>query len=302
MRVPLMLLVLLGVASLAPRLRAGDCLECKETKLCKAHDAEEDAVLASVHEALRASAKEERIAALEEVAALTEAHRNAPSKKVAQVLARAMKDEDLDVQAAAARLLASTGQHPETAVRTLVDAVEDLRGLLAGMPRVGRGRDDQDPLDAEQQEMREAAVNLATQVIEGLGRLPDDRSVAVLSDLLVQLPTRGGGDRLVTIVAKALAHLEARDGIESIIQRMVQTEGRMGSRAGSGNEDRRGPGRGDGITRELHDQLVVLSEGKSISEHPVFDEQCAGEWKEWFSANQRFFPARLGKIKLELIR
>ncbi|MCK6445797.1 MAG: hypothetical protein L6Q99_05340 [Planctomycetes bacterium] len=89
-----------------------------DAELCTEHRAEEEGVLARQRPILETGNRDQRLAALLEIAALNEAHENAPSRATTRVLASGLSDSDSDVRAAAASALANH-QHPEEAVSAL---------------------------------------------------------------------------------------------------------------------------------------------------------------------------------------
>lgn len=119
---------LLGISLLgSPRLFGAECANCvphvEGAKLCAPHAEQETKALADLEKRLRGSKDAKaRIAILEEIAALTASHANAPSKRVVEAIAVAFRDDSGDVRRAAARL-ARVGQHAETARALLIEAM-----------------------------------------------------------------------------------------------------------------------------------------------------------------------------------
>jgi hypothetical protein len=105
--------------------RAEVCAACsmadETARLCAAHEQAESAALARFAADIGGADSERAMAALEALAALTSAHDNAPSERVARALARGLESEDLGVRRTALRLLRN-GQHQATARSAVMEA------------------------------------------------------------------------------------------------------------------------------------------------------------------------------------
>lgn len=142
---------------------ADSCASCtvevEATLLCAAHADLERATLAEQVEHLRAEDIERATAALEAIAALTAAHDNAPSPRVAEALARGLEHDAPEVRRVSVRLLGS-GQHEPSARAALLQASRDFpreasarrkafEREQARLAKRAAGRDDTDTTDVE---------------------------------------------------------------------------------------------------------------------------------------------------------
>jgi hypothetical protein len=306
---------------LVPLPRASDCPQCKPDDLCASHQESERKAIEEARGRIRSKDVAKRIAALRSIAELTKLHENAPARAAVETLAIGLKDDDFDVRALAAELIGD-GQHPDASVKALADALDDVRTAFA---RLGRDRD----RGAGGNEIGgKGARKYVEAVTAGLGRLPDDRSVDALADVLRQLGP-DAPDALVVPVVHALVQLRSRAAVEAVIDRFVSAEGSRGqARAGGarggggsggggaggggaggggggGGRPRRGDRDGDGFRdrgageeqkRALHDGLASLAREKGLDDAPAYEERVAQRWKDWFDRHAGSFPARLGRV------
>jgi hypothetical protein len=105
----------------------GECGDCSwsdgDAVLCEQHEAQDDAALGSARRPLGRQgpySTESRIVAAQSLAKTTHEHANAPSRKVAELLAGAVDHPDLAVRVAV--ILALQGQHPKIAAEGFVAA------------------------------------------------------------------------------------------------------------------------------------------------------------------------------------
>ncbi len=313
---------LFALALVAPA-RLGDCSECKPDDLCGPHRQSEKKGLDEWRGTIRAKDLEQRLSAVRGVAALTKQHANAPSRAVADTLAIALLDDDFRVREAAAEQLAD-GQHPDAAVKALVRALDDVRAEFA---KLGR---DRERGSAGASILAKNGKGYADAVIDGLARLPDDRSVDALAGVLKQLGPDAPTE-LANPLTKALLQLKSRDAIEAVVNRLVSAEGSRGHARGGGaggGKSGGGPGGGggsgggsggrgggdkprpgdrdgdgfrdhagdEGQRREIHDGLAGLAREKKLDGTPNYDDQVAQKWRDWFEKHVAAFPAKLGRV------
>jgi hypothetical protein len=275
------------------------CDTCEPKKICKEHKDADSAALKEWQPQLRSKEEAERLAALQALAQQSLSHRNAPSEPIAKALAVGLRDESVTVQSESARLLLD-GQHPEIAVRSLIEEVEDVRAEFAKIGRQ-RGSSREDGGNSQFEELEAYSELLVT----GLGTLPDDRSVKTLVQLFTQLGGRGRGGGMTLRVARSLAQLEAREGVKALATGLSQVKaadsrgrGRRGGGGGGGS-----PGGNDegGRAEQVHEILAALARANDLDDIPSWGEDAADDWKEWFGRNQKHFPAKLGRISIEKV-
>jgi len=195
----------------SPALPPEQCDACQgdhEVVLCDAHLARETEVLKAQKPKLERRSEKRRIEAMEEIAALTQAHSNAPSPTVARLLGSMLVVESTLVKKRAAELLAD-GQHRRTTLEMMIAAVDPLtRELEEQMERFleleavvtrespkKKGKevtldDLQEKIDALDEAMvldekLEALNETRGAFARCLATIPDDRSIAALEKLLL---------------------------------------------------------------------------------------------------------------------
>jgi len=291
-------LILALVAGLAPAV--DQCVQCTDAALCQAHLSAQSAAAKALKPKLRGGAPADRVEALQGLARLSGEHSSVPSAEIAEMVASALGDESLPVRAEAAKLLA-IDLHPEVAVRSLVKALDEVRGEIGKLGFGGGGgrfgpptdEDEKDPKVAERRKLREETMSFARAVVDGLGKLPDDRCVESLADLLRQLTRRTGGE-LIEPVAQGLLNLESRPAIEALVQKIKA--------AGTGGGDAGGRWGPDTTGKTLHDLLTKAVAARGLSETPAWSTKDPPDWDKWFARNQKQFPAKLGKYDLAKMR
>jgi hypothetical protein len=306
----LALLVLLFTA-VAPMRE--DCGQCSATALCPVHVAAQAAAIKDLKPQLRAKDAKDRLATIQKLAQISAEHPTIPSSEASELIAGALEDDSYEVRTEAARLLGGE-LHPDVAVRSLVAAIDGVRSDLG---KLGHGRggggggggnggsggggnggpdgDDGKGTDgkaAEQRKLREEMTKYAQTVIEGLGKLPDDRCVEALSDLILQLTRRNGGE-LIVPAAQSLVQLDARKGIESVIQKIKLSSG------GGDSGGKWGP---DTTGQQLHDLLARAVADKGLESAPAWTKGEQPDWDKWLARNQKRFPAKLGKYDVDKMR
>src|SRR5688572_4831428 len=176
----------------------GDCKECVPNDLCAAHQESDGKAIDKLRGKVRARDVQQRLDALREVAALTKGHENAPSRAVADTLALGLQDDDFEVRAVAAELL-SSGQHPDEALKALVKALDDVRTQYA---KVGR---DKERGGGDAGFGGDGGAHYVEAVIGGLAKLPDDRAVDALADVVKKLQPDAPDDFVGPLTSALLA-------------------------------------------------------------------------------------------------
>ncbi len=284
--------IVLALAAGFGAIASEECGQCSDAALCAAHQVAQAAAVKAAKPKLRGGDPVDRILAVQELARINHEHPRLPSSEIAVLAEAALQDESMAVRAEAAKALAD-GMQPETAVRSLVSALENVRGDLAKLGGGGRfGQPDgeeKDPKVQERRKLRDEAVRYARAIVDGLGKLPDDRSVDALADFLPQLSFRSGGE-LTDGVGKSLVALDARKGIEALVQKIKL------SPAGAG------PFGPDPTGKTLHDLLTTSARSKGLADPPPWSTKEPPDWEKWFAKNQKSYAAKLGKYDLEKMR
>jgi hypothetical protein len=272
---------------------ADDCPQCTPTTLCATHVAAQAAEIKEWKPKLRAKEAADRLEAVKKLAAVSAEHPSVPSQEAAAAIAGALADDANEVRCAAATALGE-GLHPDVAVRALTDALKEVRKELAksggGKYGGGGGDDSKDPKAAERRKQREENTKFDLALVASLARLPDDRCVEVLSDLLLALNRRSGAD-LLQPVADALIKADTRPAIAAVIAKIKASP--------PGGGGKWGP---DTTGKTLHDLLTAWAGGKGLTGMPAWDEKDPPDWEAWFAKNQSKVAAKLGKWNLERMR
>lgn len=276
-----------------------ECGQCTPAKLCAPHQAEESAALKELKPRLKDKGADGRAAGVREIAALDKKFAANPSKEIADVVAAALHDESFVVRTEAAKALAD-GMHPDVAVKELVAALEEGRTELAKLGGgrgggfgggfgggAGGGDQPEDPKAEERRQHREEVNAYVQALVDGLAKMPDDRAVDALGELLQGL-SRWNGELMSATAGGLLAH-GSRKGVEAVIKKIKMHPPGSGGRFG-------GP---DTTGKTLHDLLTRKVIEMSLEGAPSWSEDEAPDWDKWFAKNQKHFAAKLGKYDLE---
>lgn len=188
------------------------CSPLPNLELCAPHYTEELEGLSRWKQQLDSKDESERIEALEAVAALTSSHTNAPSPRVAELLALRVEDEVSAVRVRAIELLVES-QHPPIALSTILKAIpsvkseqeklnKQLQDSTKGQSKKKVGGNSKEEMLASIEAMQKAIEeqqalvqemievdSVFSALVKGLGRLPDDRAVSMLVKLHKGLKT-----------------------------------------------------------------------------------------------------------------
>lgn len=247
-----------------------------EPAAAPAGPAEKD-LLNDFAKAYKSKKPEERSAA---ITALGDATRTLPdqgtSKPVAKALAEGLADEDLEVRTAAVGQLA-WGRHIDTVLAAFKDMLQDQRKQID--KRITRP-------DPESRDYVGRASRLYGEACRALANYRDDRSAATLSDEIKSLrPNTDGANlstRLVGDLARALLSMGTADAVENTVKQ-----------AAVYSED---DGFQEPAQRAIHEALAEFSTAKGVAP-PEFNHTYYVAWNDWFEANAKLFPKKLGKLE-----
>ncbi len=250
--------------------------------------------VAELKKLLRSKEEKVRDQALLELASIAKEESEQPRREVAEAAALALEDSSLVIRERAARFLGKDF-HPEVAVVQLCKALDQAREDMA---RMGRGalrpprQGDEPGTGGDQTSDNEQKLKVAAAIIESLGNLPDDRSVAALVETLRSIPPRS--PPVVSLpLCRSLTELLALDGVEVVVQYLGSVESSGQSRGG------RGPGGEDrDRARPIHDLLGKLAAKRKIEDVPQWGEQAGARWRRWLDQHGRSLPAKLGRVKI----
>lgn len=198
------------------------------------------------------------------------------SKALAKALAKALGDDDLEVQSAGVAQLA-WGRDVETALPALGDHVEVVRKAV-------------DQRITNPSEEAKAYVNRATRLFgdtcTALANYRDDRAVATLAAIIQRLQSvtedNDTSTRLIGRIAEPLLALGTHDAVRACV-RQTQEYAQM-------------DGFQEAAAKELHRVLAIFAtrEGKAP---PDYSQTYYVDWDNWFEKHADSFPKKLGKLK-----
>jgi len=187
------------------------CVPLPEVELCGSHASEEASKLSELEGDFASEDEGRRIEALEAIASLTRSHTNAPSRRVAQCLARRLDEETPAVRKRAAELLAD-GQHPAIALDALLSSLKSAQreveqvdrafeafrkkwakltkqkklGATPSMEEVKESMKTLAAMGDESQALKEEMFDTGTArdaMVTALGKLRDERATKALLDV-----------------------------------------------------------------------------------------------------------------------
>jgi len=233
-------------------------------------------LLADFGKAFKSRKPAERAAA---ITALGDASRELPdkgtSKPMAKALSDGLADDELEVRAAAVGQLA-WGRQVETVLAAFKSMLEDQRKQID--KRITRP-------DPESRDYVGRASRLYGDACRALANYKDDRSEATLSEEIKSLrPNTDGANlstRLVGDLARALLSLGTAEAVENTVkQTQVYSE-----------DD----GFQEPAARAIHEALAEFSTAKGVAP-PEWSKTYYVSWHNWFEANSKLFPKKLGKL------
>lgn len=253
---------------LAGAFAPDQCDDCTQKKLCKPHAAHVTAELERLEPDLESEDQRTRMSALEDVADLSDAHENAPSKQAAEVLAAALADERLVVREKAIELL-TEGQHPETAVTATVELLKSYQRSMWTLVETLMGRDGKAGTTAE-------AMRLVKTSLESAGRLRDDRVVKAVESVLKAFPTEMRGQPAAQAAVEVLLEFRTQSAVTTVISQF----------SGLRDADRAAT-----IQSSLEDMALDLE----FDDAPEVEKDWKKAWTGWFRRHRKAFPTSLGK-------
>jgi len=203
----------------------------------------------------------------------------AASKLVASTLAKALDDDDLQVQSAAVLALA-WGRHPETAIAALREVLPGLRNEAENLSTRP---------DGPSQERRRLASQVYAAACAALGRHADDRAVEALAEELRKIRPQQGPGAVAELHARPLADGLLALGSAPAVELVVKTTGVF---SGSTLRD----GASLATARQLHTALAAFSERLGHGP-PTWTELYDQDWRKWFKAHAAELPVRLGQMQ-----
>jgi|GEM_PF-3510141 len=309
--------LLLASAAPAATPPPRDCIECSMEKgrvsLCPPHRNEEASVLREAKKGFASKSTLARRDAMKAAAQLTDAHANAPSPKVASLLCEGLTDESMKVRELALGHLLE-GQHPETTVRGLLEATDDMldrwkelhRDAVKYLAAQAKGK----PIDTLEMESMKVYVEVpatCSQLLAAMGRTNDDRCAAKLVKVLEaefdELPgpffvaaagaaIELGSAQSVEAVAEFLARLgEALENgkIEPLYpESQVMTLGRAALTLPA-------PAASSIDFYAVAHTLEAAAKDRGLDTGPGWNLAEAEAWESWFEANADTFPVKLGR-------
>jgi hypothetical protein len=279
-------------------------------KLCEPHAAAEQAAFTEEGRLLVSKHAVERMKALNALAALTEAHTNAPSARVAKRIASALDDGDMEVRTYALGLLCRP-QHARASLDALVDALARTKReqdtltadcgslwgrLLAKSSEKGRAE-----LGVEFWaciERREALGRWRLALLDRLATFPDDRAVEAILEHTHRNLLLGGDEALVQLGSrKAIrALIESFEGCDrnlDVARKKVEAW-----KAGYRGWRTHGSALSEEALGNLHERYVRVREGlvTRFAEHGLIAPPAMADtavWCAWIEKNLDVFPERL---------
>ncbi|MFT5153506.1 MAG: hypothetical protein ACI841_003507 [Planctomycetota bacterium] len=272
-RLAVFVLLMLGLQPLVLSWHPVDvCKYCQATRVCDKHAKLDEAEIERLSPGLSSEDARDRIEALDEIAALTEEHENAPSKAVAKVLAKALEDDFLRVRDRAAMLI-SDGQHPEIAVTAMLSVMSDIRASMWTLVETLMGPKHERGNVGD-------AMNYLETVMDSCGYLRDDRIVKALGETLMAYPTEMRGQPVAMAATRSLLALGTRDSLKTVLKQFKTF-------------------RFDNEYENIHHALTLLAADLDIEEFPEWSVEADEEWERWSNKYSRRISSKLGKWKGE---
>ncbi len=267
---PLLAVVLL----LAPAAAAQD-EPVTDAKAAKAPD--EKDLVHDYDKAMKAREPAQRAAA---VTALGDLSRQLPdkgaSRYVAKALAKALEDDDLEVQSAAVGQM-SWGRDVDTTIAALGQHVNAVREGVE--KRITRP-------DEESKSWVNRATRLFADSGKALANYRDDRAVESLASTIGRLkPNTDGNDastRLVGRNAEPLLALGTYDAVAACVRQTQQYSETDGFQ--------------EPAAKELHRVLAIFAT-RAGKAPPDFTQNFYVDWDNWLEKHGAAFPKKLGKLK-----
>jgi hypothetical protein len=197
-------------------------------------------------------------------------------RALAKALAKALEDEDLEVQSAAVAQLA-WGRDVETTLPALGDHVETVRKEIDR--RITRP-------DDESKSYVNRGTRLFGDVCRALANYRDDRAVESLASIIQRLrantEAHDSSTRLVGRIAEPLLDLGSHDAVQIVVRQ---------AQAYSDSD-----GYQEAAAKELHRVLSIFAT-RAGKAPPDYTQNWYVAWDNWFEEHGDSFPKKLGKLK-----
>jgi len=298
---------------LALALACGDvCAQCRvdprRTLLCAPHLEDELTTLREERSVMaRSKSTDDRLAALQRVAALTAAHANAPSPNVARFLADGLYDDSLDVRRRALALLLD-GQHRDETIRGVLDgwkvaqrSWKELEGRISALAaELQKGGSSVSNLDLAQWPTYLEAL------LAALGEVHDERAYKELLNVLKWPVDRTPG-RFFVAAARSALTVESRKGVESVLEFALTLEGELAAGRAAPRFGASGSLLGammrpldNATVHDVEDVLHALgafAQRKHTAPVPEPALGSAAAWRAWFKAAKDQFTERMTQLE-----
>lgn len=281
----------------------GCSLTDEAVQLCAQHAAEETSAFAREKRRLESKDDAVKVAGLEALAALTNAHGNAPSERVVRRIASALKDKSYGVRKRATELLGRP-QHALAALAALEKALATAEEELARSEKE-LDRFLEEPRDKlsqkereewpEERERRRARIDLLASwrlsIVTQLGTFQDERAAAAIA---AHCP------RDLLEAGKMLARFGSREALEVVVESVQVLEQEISLARASIDRSRDVFAKFNLTASELElktfqAELVAILKEKGL-EAPGPPNNQAEDWRQWLDKNKDRLPARLPRL------
>lgn len=274
--------------------------------LCSTHaDLERSTLRAQSAAYAQSSEIGDRIACLEAVAKLTEAHENAPSPGVARFLAAALGAPTMAERRRALELLLD-GQHREETVQGLAagwrEAQKAWRVIDAKLVLSEARQEPSKPNVALTNEDLVEAPEYLVELIRAIGTVRDEKFLPVIREMLRAPLDRTPAPFVVAGAETALAmHCRrATEGVLDLLDELesATAEGRLGKRFGAGGSGLlliyKSTLENAGVDeqRKIVDALVRYSEARGIPVPAEGERDTSAAWRTWYRTARERIPDR----------
>ena len=311
-----------------PVLTCEHCrLEGQEAVLCGPHQEEESTTLAEWGPRMDNAVAQVRGDAMERIASLTLAHANAPSRRVAAVLASALASDEPGNAICALTVLRTGEQHADETVAGLASALERAASAWNTHGERLTALKDKKSEHSDKGEFFSLKIfpDWTAGLVAAAEAYRDDRCVDGLVALLGKDPERIP-DELARKTASAILRHPTRRGIQAMIEYRAALSKRLKqgtipdvgqtsepTPASSlfnllhGNEDLAGQ---SGATLTAIDEALahcakdmdLRAPSPVKAEFVKSDTGSTLAWSRWFKKNEELFPSELGRVGAHALR
>ncbi len=252
----------------APTIGLDECKTCKKGKVCTPHVKFEASEIKRLRGEFESDSIDDRIEALNEIAALTFEHENVPSARVAKILVTALEGGSLRVREAAIELL-TDGQHAGIAVPALVEVMDDLKRNMYGLVPWLAGKKGVRGTSAEAMSYIETVMRVSSQV-------PDDRVLKALANVLAAMPWEMYGQPVAMAATRSLLELGTPAAVRAVLRQ-------FNSQSGSDE------------MQAINDALTDFALDLEFDDAPEYGKDASKQWNRWLKKHVRSLPSKLGK-------